>query len=164
MLFTLVMYWRIIYGVLRVIAGILLLQVVGTPLTELFPTGFEHTSGPATIAPLMHGVYTFLIGHGLMVTYFLAFYCIFWGAVDIVVTVALLKHHLWAFPTSIILIALFLIYEIYRVAHTHSPILFTFIIIDTGVLYLIYREYERLRKYHLFAEELEAAERAQTTL
>jgi uncharacterized membrane protein len=54
----------------------------------------------------------------------------------------LLRERKWAFPSGIVLIGLFILYEIYRFAHTHSLILVGVIIIDLAILWIIWREYQ----------------------
>ena len=87
-----------------------------------------------------------LTNHPLYVTYFLALYFIFWGVIDVVLSYNLIKHRLWAFPASFILIGLFVMYEATRFSYTHSFILLGVIFIDIIILWLIWREYRKLKK------------------
>jgi len=138
------MWWRIFYGVLRLIFGAVLLQAVGSPFSALFYQimGHELIKDPSD---MLYVAVNFLLNHQhLYVTYFLAFYFIFWGILDIILSINLLKDKLWAFPLSLVLIALFVVYEIFRYFHTYSVILLAVIIIDTLVFWLIYVEYKRI--------------------
>jgi uncharacterized membrane protein len=83
--------------------------------------------------------------HPLSITYFLASYFIFWGVVDVVLSVELLRERLWAFPASLVLIAGFVLYEIVRFTHTHSLILLWIIFVDTFIFWFIKREYKKLK-------------------
>lgn len=80
-------------------------------------------------------------------TTFAVFYLLFWGIVDdIFLSINILRDRLWAFPFALSLITLFVIYEMYRVLHTHSLILVGIIIIDVGIFYLIAKEYNKVIK------------------
>ena len=80
------------------------------------------------------------------ITTFLALYFIFWGVIDIGMSAFLLKERLWAFPVSILLIAVFIAYEILRFFQHHSVFLLGIIAVDIVILLLIQREYSILRK------------------
>lgn len=144
-LFFIGMYWRIFYGFLRVLFGIALLKVVGSPLLTVIHDfmGYELTESPSDI--LFSAVNLLLSEHSFYVTYFLAFYFIFWGVIDMLLSYNLIKEKRWAFPVSFVLIGLFILYSIFRFTHTHSLLLFYVIILDAVILWLIYKEYQKVR-------------------
>ena len=144
-LFNFGMKWRIGYGFFRILFGLALLKVVGTPLIEVFSTLMKHelVEDPSDI--LYSFITNILTNHPLYITYFLALYFIFWGIIDVVLSYNLIKHRLWAFPASFILISLFVIYEAIRFSRTHSFILLGVILLDTIILGLIWREYKKLK-------------------
>jgi len=121
--FRIGMSWRIVYGCGRIALAIVLLSHIGTPFTDLFKSLMRHeiVEDPNDIlvriaeAGLAHGSF--------MVTRFLAAYLGFWGVIDIGLSTALLKNLRWAFPVSLTLIGLFLVYEVQRFTHTHSIVL-----------------------------------------
>jgi uncharacterized membrane protein len=145
-LFIYGMWWRIGYGFLRILLGLAVLKVVGTPLTDIVQRLLGHEliedKNDLLYGFLMHA----LASHPVSITYFLAFYFIFWGIIDVVLSYQLIRHRLWAFPASIVLISLFILYEAARFSTTHSPILFFVITIDVAVLLLIWREYGKLKQ------------------
>ena len=146
-LFRIGMWWRIGYGSLRVIAGLALLKAVGTPLIDIvqFLLRHELVEDPSD---LFYTFIHYILGpHPVHVTYFLALYFVFWGTIDIVLSYNLLKGKRWAFPAAITLIGLFLLYEVARLIHTHSLILFGVIMIDLLILWLIRREYKKINTY-----------------
>lgn len=144
-LFIIGMWWRIAYGLLRIVFGLAVLKVVGRPLIDVLTTlmGRELIEDPNDI------LYTFAIRilneHPLYITYFLAVYFIFWGIVDITLSYNLLKHKLWAFPASIAVIGVFILYELIRFSHTHSLILLWIIFLDSIILFLVQQEYKKLK-------------------
>ena len=138
------MKWRIGYGFFRIIFGLALLKVVGTPIIEVVSTLMSHelTEDPSDV--LSSFITSLLTSHPLYITYFLAFYFIFWGIVDVVLSYNLIQHRLWAFPVSFVLITIFVLYEAVRFSHTHSVILLGVILIDIIILWLTWREYKKL--------------------
>lgn len=149
-LFRIGMVWRIFYGSVRLIVGIFFLRIVGTPLVDVFYQVMrrEHLEDPTDLLIQVAGP---ALQHApLTVTYFLAGYLIFWGVIDVVLSISLIKEKTWAFPISMYLIGIFVVYEFYRFLHTHSLILLGVIAVDVVLFYLIRREYRVLRsKQHL---------------
>lgn len=141
--FKAAMYWRIAYGTVRIVIGYKLLSLVGMPALEVYQRVLRSELAE-THDVIFQVIGRMLAHHGFSITYFLAAYFLFWGIVDVLLSVSMLRHYLWAFPTSMLVIGAFIVYEIYRVMHTHSPILFGFILIDLFIVYLIFRERERL--------------------
>ncbi|MBU4480426.1 DUF2127 domain-containing protein [Patescibacteria group bacterium] len=139
------MMWRIFYGFLRLALGFTLFLFIGTPLSDIFYKimSYEIVEDPNDFLiqianPVLHHF-------SFSVTYFLALYLIFWGVIDILLSINLLKHKLWAFPVSIYLIGIFILYKIYRFSHTLSSVLMFIIIIDLIIIWLINREYKKLK-------------------
>lgn len=140
-LFKLSMWWRILYGGIRILFALALLKFVGTPLSELLFPFVSHEIGGTKKDALFRFLYHTLHDYSFTITYFLAFYFLFWGTVDIVLSLGLLARKLWAFPFSLILIALFILYALYRFSNTHSLVLLSIIILDVFIFALIFREY-----------------------
>lgn len=140
-IFQSLMWWRIVYGGFRVVMGIALLRLVGMPLTELIFKIMGHEIGKHPHEGINH----FINSLPFTVTYFLAIYFIFWGLVDIFLSVLLLRHQLWAFPFSIALIVLFILYEMVRYTHTHSNVLLGVIVMDLFIIWMIFREYKKVK-------------------
>lgn len=144
-LFHFSMWWRIFYGFLRVILGTTLLKITGQPLNEFIYTLMSHEITGKTTDAILGKLYTFIEIHDYTITYFLALYFIFWGTVDIILSLCLLHHMRKAFPIAMALIVLFILYGTFRFFHTHSLVLLCVICIDIGILYLIGDEYRKLR-------------------
>lgn len=145
-LFHISMWWKILYGSIRIIIGVILLNLIGTPFIDIFSSLMSHEVATDPNDPLYQFVYNILENHSFTVTYFVSIYLLFWGVIDIVFSVLLLRHKLWAFPFSIVMMGMFTTYEIYRVIHTKSLILLSLILLSLGIMYLIYNEYRILEK------------------
>jgi uncharacterized membrane protein len=68
------------------------------------------------------------------------------GVIKLALVVALLRKWLPAYPVALVILALFVIYEIYRAAHTHSVLLPFLAALDLAIIVLVVREYRLLRR------------------
>lgn len=134
------------YGAVRILFALAILKVVGQPLLDVLNTLMSHE----LIEDPHDLLYTLanyvLSNHPLYITYFVAFYFFFWGVVDVVLSYNLLHRKQWAFPVSFAVIGVFIGYELFRFSHTHSVILLGVTILDAAILWLIWREYEKVRR------------------
>jgi uncharacterized membrane protein len=146
LLFNLGMWWRIVYGFLRLILGITFLRLIGQPLSAFVHTLMSHELTGFFGDAILEKLYFLFEVHEFTITYFIASYFIFWGLTEIVLSLCLLWHIRIAFPITMGLIVLFICYSVYRFAHTHSLILLGIIIIDIAILYLINTEYKKLKR------------------
>lgn len=144
-LFSISMWWRIVYGVMRIFFGLALLKVIGAPLIEIITSIMEHELMSKSPDIIYTFISSLLTEHNFSVTYFLSFYFIFWGSVDIFLSYHLLKDNLWAFPISMVLICLFIIYSLFRFTFTHSLILLGVVVLDIIILFLINQEYKKVK-------------------
>jgi uncharacterized membrane protein len=79
---------------------------------------------------------------------FIAFYLITRGLIKLLLIIALYKNQLWAYPSSLVVIGLFVLYQVYQIFLTHSLIIIILTIFDLIVMYFIWREYQ-IVKGHL---------------
>ena len=79
------------------------------------------------------------------VTTFGAVYLLWHGVVKVGLVTALLRRQRWAYPAAIVAFLLFLLYQLSRYAHTHSPELLVLSALDVLVIGLTWFEYRRLR-------------------
>ena len=132
------------YGTLKGIFGLVVLRLIKLDTAHIFYTLMAHEllEDPhdifiSTVGPLVEKISS----HS---NYFLAAYLMFWAAIDIFLSVSLLRNKLWAYNVAFAVIGLFVLYEIYRFSHTHSVVLAVVILIDIAILWFIKRE-RRLR-------------------
>ncbi|MDE2071492.1 MAG: DUF2127 domain-containing protein [Patescibacteria group bacterium] len=76
---------------------------------------------------------------------FVAIYLLSRGIVKLGLVVALLKNWLWAYPLSLIVLGLFVLYQLYQIATTHSLLILALTLFDLVVMYFIWREYQIVR-------------------
>jgi uncharacterized membrane protein len=77
--------------------------------------------------------------------HFIAIYLLSHGIIKLGLVVGLLKNKTWAYPISILVFALFILYQIYRFYFTHSLWLIALTVFDLIVIWLVWHEYNRLR-------------------
>jgi uncharacterized membrane protein len=75
-----------------------------------------------------------------------AFYLLSHGILKLILVVALLKNRLWAYPWSLVLFTLFIVYQVYRYTYTFSVGLILLTIFDVIVIWLIWHEYRVMKK------------------
>ena len=76
---------------------------------------------------------------------FIAFYLLSRGLIKLGLVVALLKNKLWAYPASLVVLGLFVAYQVYQILVTHSLLISALTAFDLVVMYFIWREYQVVR-------------------
>lgn len=74
---------------------------------------------------------------------FAAIYLFIHGALKLILVVALLRDRDWAYPTSLIVFAGFIAYQVYRFTFTGSPMLVFLTIFDLFIMVLIWHEWRQ---------------------
>jgi uncharacterized membrane protein len=78
---------------------------------------------------------------------FYVFYLLSHGVVKLFLVAGLLKNKVWAYPASLVVLAVFIAYQIYRFTYTQSPGLVLLTVFDLLVMYLIWHEYQLVRRH-----------------
>jgi uncharacterized membrane protein len=78
---------------------------------------------------------------------FYVFYLLSHGIVKLFLVAALLKNKFWAYPASLIVLGLFIAYQVYRFSYTHSIGLVLLTVFDLFVMFLIWHEYQLIRRH-----------------
>ena len=77
--------------------------------------------------------------------HFASIYLLTYGLTKVALVAGLLRGKLWAYPAALIVLSLFLCYQIYRLVHTHSLGLGLVSLLDLVILALIWRDYHFLK-------------------
>jgi len=77
--------------------------------------------------------------------YFGAFYLISHGIIKVILAILLFKRKLWAYPLAILVLIIFIIYQIYRYTLNPSALLVILTAFDIAVIVLTYIEYTRIK-------------------
>lgn len=78
---------------------------------------------------------------------FVAFYLLSRGLIKVFLIVGLLKNKKWAYPASLVVLALLILYQLYQLAQAYSLILIFVTVFDLFVMYFIWREWKIVEKY-----------------
>ena len=78
---------------------------------------------------------------------FYAFYLLSHGIVKVFLVVGLLRNKLWAYPVSLVVLGLFIVYQLYRFSYTHGFGLIVLTVFDVVVMGLIWNEYRLVRRH-----------------
>jgi uncharacterized membrane protein len=79
--------------------------------------------------------------------HFYAFYLLSHGVVKLGLVAGLLKRKLVAYPVSLVVMTMFIAYQLYRFTHTHGAGLLVLTLFDLVVMVLIWHEYQLLRRH-----------------
>lgn len=77
--------------------------------------------------------------------YFASIYLLIYGVAKVGLVAGLLRGKLWAYPVALIVLGLFLCYQIYRLSYTHSIGLALVSLLDLIILALIWRDYQYVK-------------------
>ncbi|MEJ2433706.1 MAG: DUF2127 domain-containing protein [Pseudolabrys sp.] len=91
---------------------------------------------------LLHAAQHFSVG----TREFTAIYLVSHGVIKLWLIIGLLRERLWYYPTALVVFALFIVYQLYRFSHTHSPFLLFITALDLIVIVLTWHEYRYLRR------------------
>lgn len=78
--------------------------------------------------------------------HFYGVYLLSHGVIKIALVAGLLKEKLWMYPVSLIVIFLFIVYQMYRYSYAHGAGLILLSGFDVVVMVLIWHEYRLLRR------------------
>jgi uncharacterized membrane protein len=91
---------------------------------------------------------TWANGFSVQAQHFYAFYLLSHGIVKMALMIGLLRRKLWAYPASIVVMLVFIAYQLYRYSYTHAAALLALTIFDLILIGLVWHEY-RLMRHHL---------------
>jgi uncharacterized membrane protein len=92
---------------------------------------------------LLHMAQGFSIGDKT----FASIYLLSHGVVKMVLVAGLLRDKYWAYPASLAVLGLFILYQLYSFALTHSPGMAALTLFDLIVIALIWHEYRLIRRH-----------------
>jgi len=84
-------------------------------------------------------------GYSLQSKHFYAFYLLSHGLVKVLLVIGLLRGKAWSYPASLVVLGLFILYQLYRYSYTGSVGLLVLTAFDVVVMGLIWWEYRLVR-------------------
>lgn len=90
---------------------------------------------------------TWAQGFSVQTQHFYAYYLLSHGVAKLALVAGLLMRKLWAYPTTIVVFGLFIIYQLYRYTQTQGVGLLLLTILDVVVVGLTWHEYSLMRRH-----------------
>lgn len=147
-LFAYSLFIKAVFAVFEIISGSLVFLVTKQYLMNKIAliTAGELSQDPGDLFShyLIKAAQTFSIDS----KHFVGLYLLTHGIIKLFLIINLLRGKLWAYPISIAVFSIFIIYEVHRFIHTHSPWLLLFTFFDVLVIALTAHEYAYSRKHH----------------
>lgn len=134
-----------IHSILEIVGGFLILFITKAEVVSLlgFLINGELEEDPRDF--VAHYLIKSANNFSLSGQQFASLYLLSHGIIKFFVIWGLYKKKLWAYPTSIIVFSLFIIYQVYRYTFTHSVWLLVFTLFDIIVILLTIHEYRRVK-------------------
>src|SRR5437899_7974030 len=140
-LFAVSVFIKGVDGVLETIGGILSMFVDPKALSSLVIsfTAHELSEDPDDwfATSLRHAVHSLSSDTKLFVSVYLVAH----GLIKFFLVAGLLREKLWAYPTALWFLGIFLLYQLYRFSHTHALGLFALSAFDIFMVALVWLEY-----------------------
>ncbi len=121
-------------SVVQVVLALLENELIEDP-NDFFGTHVHALLNPSHEAQVFGGLY--LISHGI---------------VKLFLVIGLLRNKMWAYPASLAVFALFILYQMVRWLSTHSVFLLLLTVMDIIIMWLIWHEYHHKLKAQTAAE------------
>lgn len=128
-------------SLLEIIAGVLVLfvspQYVMSLVVTLTRSDLVQDPDDFVATQLLHLAQQFTLTGSA----FISFYLLSRGIIKLALVIGLLKNKLWAYPSSLIVLGLFIIYQCYQIATEHSGVIIALTLFDLVVMYFIWKEW-----------------------
>ena len=135
-----------LHAALELVGGILLYFISTSAIASLVAkfTQEELSQDPSDFVSnyLLHAAQNFSVGSKS----FAAFYLVSHGVIKLFLVAGLLRNKRWAYPASLVVLGLFILYQLYRFTFTHSLALIALTVFDLVVIWLIWHEYKLIRE------------------
>ena len=90
---------------------------------------------------------TWAQGFSIETQHFYAWYLLSHGVVKLALVTGLLMRKLWAYPTTMVVLGVFILYQLYRYTETHRVGLLLLTALDVVVVGLTWHEYSLMRRH-----------------
>jgi uncharacterized membrane protein len=145
-----VFLWSIVLkaidGALEVIGGVLLFVVTPAHIEDWAKALTQHELGTDPhdfiARHILRSAHDFAAGGRT----FAAVYLLAHGVTKLVLVIEILREHLWAYKGMVVMLALFIVYQVYRMFYKPSISLVVLTVFDAFVIVLTLREEKRQRR------------------
>jgi uncharacterized membrane protein len=134
-------------AVLEVVLGTLLLFVNVGDIVRAFA---ENALVEDPDSYLAHHIYGFASHFSAQAEFYSALYLLSHGIVKTFLVVGLLRRKLWAYPATLAVLGLFVVYQGIKFLENHSIPLVLLTIFDLALMWLVWHEYRRMSQHPEF--------------
>ncbi len=146
-LFRISLMVKVMQGLVEVLLGAAFLYVKSDTITRLFQ---EFIRDELLENPSYSKTSHFLIQTGNTIiatgTLFIALYLLSHGIVKLLLIIGVLKKKLWAYYVFIVILLVFIGYQIYRYSITRSPLVLIFTLFDVFFTWLAWQESQIIKR------------------
>jgi uncharacterized membrane protein len=129
-------------GILELSGGVILFFVKSDHIAAFIQGLFHHElmQDPHDIIAnyLVHASQNIATG----TLFFASLYLLLHGMIKISISIGLLRRKIWMYPIASVILIFFVSYQIIRIIHFHSIILFFLTLFDVMIIFLIRKEYQ----------------------
>ena len=130
---------------LEIIGGILFLFTGSITMILSFLIKGELIEDPTDfVASHIQQVIPYFSTHGQL---YASLYLLSHGIIKIILVVSLLRNKLWAYPATIVVLFLFIAYQLYRLTYAYSLTFVLLTLFDIFIIVLTWHEYKLIRKH-----------------
>lgn len=133
-------------SIFEIIGGVLALLVTKSYIvsTVLSLTNEELSQDPNDA--IAHYFINLSNNFSVTTQHFVALYLLSHGIVKLFLVTGLLRRKLWAYPLSVVVFSLFIIYQIYKYIYTPSIWLLILTLFDGLIIWLTLHEYHKIKR------------------
>ncbi|MEI7885024.1 MAG: DUF2127 domain-containing protein [Clostridia bacterium] len=132
-------------ALLEIIGGIALVFLSPSRMNQLttLVSGKELAEDPTDW--LMNYLVNFGHTFSISAQQFTMFYLLSHGTVKMVIILLLWKKKLWAYPLSVVMLIVFIVYQLYHYTSSHSVMLLLLTLLDIAMIVLTVLEYRQMK-------------------
>lgn len=143
-LFLLALLLKAADGILEIVGGFLIFLIKPELVNKIVILLTQHELSEDPNDFIATNLIKLANSYSIKTEYFAVSYLLSHGLIKVWLVVSLLRNRLWAYPTAILFLAIFIGYQIYRFSYTHSIFLILLTIFDLFVVWLTWKEYKKL--------------------
>jgi uncharacterized membrane protein len=152
LLFKIGIYFKAVFALVEITSGILLIFSNQEIISRIVYFMFQNELIEDPNDFFANFIFNLTDQFTLDAKLFLSLYVLSHGAIKIIALVGLFRNKLWAYPVSIIIFTLFIIYQLARFTSTHSLWLVFLTFIDLIFIWLVWLEYKTAKMRAGFAQ------------
>lgn len=94
---------------------------------------------------IINMLYSFFTGYTMDMNNFMITYMVFHGLIKLIIVYLLYKNKIWAYPFSVAVLILFVIYQMYKFMTLHSVLLIILTVLDIVLIVFTILEYRKVK-------------------